>query len=210
LSREANGKKLPLSLRRDRGYIYFPDAIQECLFAMPETVSGPIMAECYKTSSREIYLEKCTEGKFNRKEKGLFGAVFFRQRGNVETWLLREFPQKIQNWFDLTVPIISVELRVQALGAEFRANDFSSESHRFAHLCKLLCHTLIADPGDRMLLQRIRLESPVSAPGVSGEDSVKLELFTKERFVVFSLWRNGRRIGELFGAIRRAVKMDET
>ncbi|MGZ3710260.1 MAG: hypothetical protein ACXVBE_00825, partial [Bdellovibrionota bacterium] len=138
-------KKLELSLRRDRGYIYFPDAIQRCIEASVSDSWSWVRGECYKTSSKEIYAERCAGGIFSRKETNLFGSLVIVGPKVQETWLMKEGLGSIQAHYDLEQPIFDVKITGQYLEMNSSSAVFPSDFHRYAYLCKMLFHHLLGN-----------------------------------------------------------------
>jgi hypothetical protein len=186
---------LPLQLRRDRGYVYFPDAISSCLERFGLERSPRVRAECYKISDRQIRVQEI-RGEFAR-EPDVFGSLALGERGFERRFVLREQAAKNPARYDLFEPVFDFELSGTRLIA--RENEaFTSLFHRWAVCCKKLYHRADPGPGRRMLLQRIE----TSAPRERAEETFRLEFMTPERFMKFGVLQNGERVGEVIAAAK--------
>jgi len=192
--------ELPLALRRDRGYVYFPDALKELADRAGASWSE-IQAECYKISSRRIFAETLPEHGFDRRAPGLFGSAIFSGPGGDRGFLLWESDHKIDDWFDLAEPALSLAFDGRTLEAEPSEDLFPSDFHRLALLCKKLYHHADPGGGKRMLLQRMRLSRrPAGETGI--KDVISVDFLSRENFLRFSVSRNGVRVGEILGATK--------
>lgn len=168
-----------LALRRDRGYVYFPDAIVACLEGAGASRWTDLVAECYKTSDRELIAE---EESISVKSANLFGRIEWREGDRTRRFDLRETNRVNETRYDLV------------------ERPFRSAFHRWAVECKGLFHQREVRPGWRMLLQRI---SMLNADSESEQnENICLEFMTKDRFGKFSIWQGKHKRGEVVAAGR--------
>jgi hypothetical protein len=193
---------LPLALRRDRGYVYFPDAIAGCLALFTRGSSWKkLKAECYKTSDRRIMVEERFDETLDLRKPTTFAWISWREGARVRNFVLRETATKNIDLYDLVEPKYECEILDSKLNTKLNANLFLSDFHRWAILCKKLYHHADPDGGRRMLLQRIvTLESPPQSQILN--ETVRLDFMTKDHSMKFSIWQNEQKMAEVIAAAR--------
>lgn len=182
--------ELGLKLRRDRGYVYFPDAIASTLTSFGLKAAGPVRAECYRTSSRRIVATEI-DGQVAREE--LFGLIECGPR----RFALRETSFENSARYDLPEPVFDCRMTETMMEVK-DSTPFLSRYHRWAAACKKLFH--FADPtaDQRMLVQR--MEAFDSADRVA--EKFTLDFLTVEKFMKFSIWHNDVLAGQVIAAAK--------
>lgn len=179
--------ELPLQLRRDRGYVYFPDAIASTLSQFG--LSGPVRAECYRTSSKTIVAREIIEP----PKEELFGFVECKGRG----FALLETPTENPMRYDLPEPVFDCRMTPRMM-VVLESSEFPSLFHRWAAACKKLYHHADPDSGQRMLLQRIE----TFATPFAGSEAFTLDFLTPEKVMKFSIRQDGRLAGHVVAAAK--------
>ena len=188
---------IPLQLRRDRGYVYFPDAIESCLRHFSSCRPEGVRAECYKISDRQIRAQELSGEFFDRRDPEIFGTIFWRERGLERQLILREELTSNPARYDLPEPVFDFKLSEMQMkvGGE---SSFPTVFHRWAACCKRLYHHADPSGGRRMLLQRMETFNLQDR----ANETFKLEFMTPERFMKFSVLQNGKLAGEVIAAAR--------
>lgn len=179
--------ELPIQLRRDRGYVYFPDAIASTLSQFE--LSGPVRAECYKTSSKKIVAREIMEP----QSEELFGFVECAGRGFAMLETSDENPMR----YDLSEPVFDCRMTPRMM-IILESSPFPSLFHRWAAACKKLYHHADPESGTRMLLQRIE----TFGMDLSGSETFTLDFLTPEKFMKFSIRQEGRLAGHVIAAAK--------
>ena len=193
---------IPLALRRDRGYVYFPDAITGCLALFSRDSSWKnVKAECYKTSDRQIVVEERFDEHLDLHKPTIFAWISWREGSRVRNFVLHETATTNMECYDLVEPKYECEIQDSKLNIKLNANLFPSDFHRWAILCKKLYHHADPEGGRRMLLQRIvTFESPSQSQILN--ETVRLDFMTKDHFMKFSIWNSEQQIAEVVAAAR--------
>lgn len=192
---------LPLRLRRDRGYVYFPDAIAGCIRLFGAPAAG-VLAECYRSSNRQIVAEPIADGPFDFRAAGVFGRISWGGRDGNRQLVLLESPLPNEDVYDLVEPSLDIEIEGACLAARVPDRAFPSVFHRWAVLCKKLFHHAEPAPVMRMLILRMATTEDLTAPALADE-TVRLRLSTKDRFLKFEICQGGVRVGEVIAMGRR-------
>lgn len=181
-----------MALRRDRNYIYFPDAITACLRIFANGRFRNLQAECYKTSDRHILARELSEP----NSKNLFGHLFWEDSSGRRSIALYETEQPNLERYDLLEPRFEFEVSNQEMRAVIPSSLFPSPFHRWAALCKKLYYSIEKEGERRLLLQRITLgPAPLETSEIT--ERIRLDFKTKDHFMKFSVWQSMRLVGEV-------------